>query len=75
MSPLALAAKNGRGTLVMRLLDSGADVMGSGGKIPHILATAEGHADVIEMLLAQGESTRHKYNVRFKNIITSIFSN
>lgn len=54
MSPLGLAAKNGRNTLVMRLIDSGADVMGSGGKIPLILAAAEGHADVVEMLLTQG---------------------
>lgn len=55
MSPLALASKNGRTTLVLRLLDSGADVMGSGGKNPLILASAEGHADVVEMLLAHGE--------------------
>lgn len=54
MSPLALAAKNGRTALVLRLLDSGADVMGSGGKNPLILAAAEGHTDVIEMLLAHG---------------------
>ncbi|XP_045449671.1 protein TANC2 [Melitaea cinxia] len=54
MSPLALASKNGRTTLVLRLLDSGADVMGSGGKNPLILASAEGHADVVEMLLAHG---------------------
>ncbi|CAH2084982.1 unnamed protein product [Euphydryas editha] len=54
MSPLALASKNGRTTLVLRLLDSGADVMGSGGKNPLILAAAEGHADVVEMLLAHG---------------------
>ncbi|XP_026319302.1 protein TANC2 isoform X3 [Hyposmocoma kahamanoa] len=54
MSPLALAAKNGRTALVLRLLDSGADVMGSGGKNPLILAAAEGHTDVIEILLAHG---------------------
>lgn len=29
--------------------------MGSGGKIPLILAAAEGHADVVEILLNQGE--------------------
>lgn len=40
---------------MLRLLDSGADVMGSGGKIPLILAAAEGHADVVEMLLDHGE--------------------
>ncbi|XP_059052973.1 protein TANC2 isoform X2 [Achroia grisella] len=54
MSPLALAAKNGRSTLVLRLLDSGADVMGSDGKIPLILAAAEGHVDVVEILLDHG---------------------
>lgn len=54
MSPLALAAKNGRTALVLRLLDSGADVAESGGKNPLILAAAEGHADVLEMLLAHG---------------------
>lgn len=40
---------------MMRLLDSGADVMGSGGKNPLILAAAEGHGDVAEMLLANGK--------------------
>lgn len=55
MSPLALAAKNGRSSLVMRLIDSGADVMGSSGKNPLILAAAEGHADVVEILLSQGK--------------------
>ncbi|XP_052754822.1 protein TANC2 isoform X3 [Galleria mellonella] len=54
MSPLALAAKNGRSTLVLRLLDSGADVMGSGGKNPLILAAAEGHVEVVEILLDHG---------------------
>lgn len=29
--------------------------MGSGGKIPLILAAAEGHADVVEMLLENGQ--------------------
>ena len=43
---------------MLRLLDSGADVMGSGGKIPLILAAAEGHADVVEMLLDHGEFLR-----------------
>lgn len=41
---------------MLRLLESGADVMGSSGKSPLILAAAEGHADVVEMLMDHGES-------------------
>ncbi|XP_041979704.1 protein TANC2 isoform X2 [Aricia agestis] len=54
MSPLALGAKAGRAALVLRLLDAGADVGGSGGKVPLILAAAEGHDDVVEILLDHG---------------------
>ncbi|KPJ10116.1 Protein TANC2 [Papilio machaon] len=54
MSPLSLAARHARAALLLRLLDCGADVMGSGGKNPLILAAAEGHDDIVETLLAHG---------------------
>ncbi|XP_013139381.1 PREDICTED: protein TANC2 isoform X2 [Papilio polytes] len=54
LSPLALAARHARAALLLRLLDCGADVMGSDGKNPLILAAAEGHDDIVETLLAHG---------------------
>jgi ankyrin repeat protein len=56
LSPLALAAKHGRAALVLRLLDCGADVSGADGKNPLVLAAAEGHNDVIEILLEHSKS-------------------
>ncbi|XP_013166187.1 PREDICTED: protein TANC2 isoform X2 [Papilio xuthus] len=54
LSPLSLAARHARAALLLRLLDCGADVMGSGGKNPLILAAAEGHDDIVDTLLAHG---------------------
>jgi len=56
LSPLMAAARGGRTALVKRLLGMGADVRAIGfeGRTPLYYASAEGHADIVRLILDAG---------------------